>query len=32
LFTGFCGWFAQEGISLALALEKAGRVSALNYL
>jgi len=32
LLTGISGWLAQEGISFALALEKAGRVSALNYL
>jgi len=31
-FTGIFGWLAQEGISIALNLEKAGRAAILNYL
>ena len=31
-FTGLAGWLAQEGISKAVQLEKAGRISVFNYL
>jgi len=30
-FTGTCGWLAQEGVSVAISIEKAGRVAILNY-
>ena len=32
LVTGLCGWLAQEGVSKAINLEKAGRVAIINYL
>jgi len=32
LLTGLCGWLAQEGVSKAISVEKAGRVAVLNYL
>ena len=32
ILTGFAGWMAQEGISKAVQLEKAGRVAVFNYL
>ena len=31
-FTGVFGWLAQEGVSKAISIEKAGRVAVLNYL
>ena len=30
--TGVFGWLAQEGVSIAISLEKAGRIAILNYL
>ena len=30
--TGTFGWLAQEGVSKAISVEKAGRVAIMNYL
>ena len=30
--TGLCGWLSAEGISKAIAIEKAGRIAIYNYL